>query len=66
MGSIPGSERSPGEENGNLLQYFCLENPVDRGVGELQSMRLQRDTAEQLSTPAHIAYYTPGTVLRAQ
>ena len=26
-GSIPGSERSPGEENGNLLQYSCLENP---------------------------------------
>ena len=29
-GSIPGSERSPGEENGNLLQYSCLENSVDR------------------------------------
>ena len=27
MGSIPGSERSPGEENGNPLQYSCLENP---------------------------------------
>ena len=31
-GSIPGSGRSPGEENGNLLQYSCLENPTDRGV----------------------------------
>ena len=29
---IPGSERSPGEENGNALQYSCLENPMDRGV----------------------------------
>ena len=29
MGSIPGSERSPGEENGNLLQYSCLDNPMD-------------------------------------
>ena len=28
-GSIPGSERSPGEENGNPLQYYCLENPMD-------------------------------------
>ena len=28
-GSIPGSGRSPGEENGNLLQYSCLENPMD-------------------------------------
>ena len=26
-GSIPGSRRSPGEGNGNPLQYFCLENP---------------------------------------
>ena len=30
MGSIPGSGRSPGEENGNPLQYSCLENPMDR------------------------------------
>ena len=31
-GSIPGSGRSPGEENGNPLQYTCLENPMDRGA----------------------------------
>ena len=31
-GSIPGSERSPGREHGNPLQYSCLEDPVDRGV----------------------------------
>ena len=31
-GSIPGSGRSPGEGNGNLLQYYCLENPMDRGA----------------------------------
>ena len=30
-GLIPGSGRSPGEENGHPLQYFCLENPMDRG-----------------------------------
>ena len=29
-GSIPGLERSPGEGNGNPLQYYCLENPMDR------------------------------------
>ena len=29
-GSIPGLGRSPGEGNGNLLQYSCLENPRDR------------------------------------
>ena len=32
MGSIPGSGRSPGEGNGNLLQHSCLENPTDRGA----------------------------------
>ena len=31
-GSIPGLRRSPGEGHGNLLQYFCLENPTDRGA----------------------------------
>ena len=30
VGLIPGSGRSPGEGNGNPLQYSCLENPVDR------------------------------------
>ena len=31
-GSVPGSGRSPGEGNGNLLQYSCLENPMSRGA----------------------------------
>ena len=30
-GLIPGSRRSPGEGNGNPLQYSCLGNPMDRG-----------------------------------
>ena len=32
MGSIPGSERSPGAGDGNPLQYSCLGNPVGRGA----------------------------------
>ena len=32
LGSIPGSGRSPGEGNGNPLQYSCLENPMDGRV----------------------------------
>ena len=32
LGLIPGLERSPGEGNGNPLQYSCLENPMDRGA----------------------------------
>ena len=42
-GSIPGSGRSPGEGNGNPLQYSCLENPLDGGTWfRLQSMGSQR------------------------
>ena len=49
LGSIPGSGRSPGEGNGNPLQYSCLENSVYGGAW-LQSMGLQRvgHTTEQL------------------
>ena len=32
VGSNSGSGGSPGEENGNPLQYSCLENPMDRGA----------------------------------
>ena len=32
LGSSPGLGRSPGEGNGNPLQYHCLENPMDRGA----------------------------------
>ena len=32
LGSIPGLGKSPGEEHGNPLQYFCLENYMDRGA----------------------------------
>ena len=33
MGSIPGLGKSPGAENGNLLQCSCLENPMHREAG---------------------------------
>ena len=32
VGSISGSGRSPGEGHGNPIQYFCLENPMDKGA----------------------------------
>ena len=32
MGSVPGWGKSPGEGNGNPLQYSCLGNPIDRGA----------------------------------
>ena len=36
VSSIPGLGRSPGGRNGNLLQYSCWENPMDRGVCSLK------------------------------
>ena len=41
-GLISGSRRSPGEENGNLLQYSCLENPIDRGVWRAKVHRIAK------------------------
>ena len=37
VSSVPGSERSPAEGNGNPLQYFCLGNPIDRGSWQANS-----------------------------
>ena len=37
LGSIPGSGRSPGEGNGNPLQNFCLEDPMDKGAWQARS-----------------------------
>ena len=49
VGSIPGSGRSPGEGNGNPLQYSCLENPMDRGAWRATVHRVARiDMTEQL------------------
>ena len=39
MDSIPGSGRSPGEGNGNPLQYSCLGNLMDRGAQQAYSPR---------------------------
>ena len=47
-GSIPGLGRSPGEGNGNLLQYSCLENPMDRGAWQatVHKVAKESDTTE--------------------
>ena len=41
--SIPGLGKSPREENGNPLQYSCLENPMDRGLQSIGSQRVRHD-----------------------
>ena len=50
-GSYPGLGRSPGEGNGNPLQYSCLRNPKDRGAWwATQRGHKESDTTERLST----------------
>ena len=53
--SIPESERSPGEGNGNPLQYSCLENSMDRGAWWGYSPRghKESDMTEQAHTHIH-------------
>ena len=44
LGSIPELGRSLGEGNGNLLQYSCLENPMERGgMPSIGSQRIRHD-----------------------
>ena len=51
-GSIPGSGRSPGGEHVNPLQYFCLDNSMDRGAWRAIVHRVTGNQAQlkQLST----------------
>ena len=51
MGSIPGSERSPGAGNGNPLQYSCLEDSMDRGAwwASVHGVVRKSDTTERLT-----------------
>ena len=42
MGLIPGPGGSPGDRNGNLLQYPCLENSMDRGAWQATVHRVAR------------------------
>ena len=50
--SIPGSGRSPGGGNGNLLQYSCLGNPLDRGAwwATVHGVTKELDMTEQLNS----------------
>ena len=55
VGLIPGSGRSPGVGNGNLCQYSCLGNPVDRGARPVTVHGLEKvsDRTERLTTHTH-------------
>ena len=56
LGSIPGSGRSPGEGNGNPLQYSCLENPMDKGAWQAtvhEVARVEHNLATKPSPPSN-------------
>ena len=60
LDSIPGSGRSPGEGNGNLLQYSCLENSMDRGAGQATV----QGTAKTKSV--RLTHFSPGKPFRGR
>jgi len=53
----PWSGRSPGEGNGDPLQYSCLENPVNKGAWQATVHRLQR-VGHSLATKTHTYTHT--------
>ena len=58
-GSIPGSERSPGEGHGNPLQYSCLENPMEEKPGMLQATGLKKIRQDWACTHTHTHTQSP-------
>ena len=60
-GLIPRLRRSPGDGDGNLLQYSSLENPMDRGAWW---PTVESDTTEQLSTSLDIHSMKPKGYLK--
>ena len=65
LGSIPGSGRCPGEENGNPLQYSCLGNSMDRGAWWVTAHRVTKSQT-QLSnfhfSKTTTTYYCPNFI----
>ena len=57
-GSVPGLGRSPGERNGNPLQYSCLENPMDGGAwwATVHRGHKELDMTERLHFHFHVKF----------
>ena len=65
VGSIPGSERSPGGGHGNPLQYSCLENPTGREAWQATVHRVAESQAAsteawnaRMHTTLHVPFFT--------
>ena len=57
VGSIPGLGRSPGEGHGNPLQYFCLENPLDRGAWRATVHRVTQSQTRLKRFSTHAGFW---------
>ena len=57
LGSIPGSAISPGEGNGNPLQYSCLENPIDGGAWQATVYGVSRVGHDLATKPPPNSHY---------
>ena len=65
LGSIPGSGRSPGEGNGNPLQYSCLENSMDRTTRQVIVHGVAKSRTRLCDLHFHRYYFFPlGTSLQ--
>ena len=54
VSSVPESGRSPGEGNGHLLRYLCLQSPMDRGAWQSQgSQRVRHDSATEHTSTSY-------------
>ena len=62
-GSIPGTGRSPGEGNGNPLQYSCLGNPIDRGAWQATVHRVAERVRHNLVTKQQLLVCLPEIAL---
>ena len=54
IGLIPGSGKSPGGGHGNLLQYFCLENPMDSGGWWATDQRVTKSQTQLKRLGKHV------------
>ena len=63
-GWIPGSGRSPGEGNGNALQYSCLGNPVDRGARQAIVCGVAKSWTRLSTRRLHDSWQIPTTWIR--
>ena len=59
QGLIPWLRRSPGERNGNPLQYSCLENPMDRGTWQAIVHRVARVGHDLVTKPPPYTVISP-------